>query len=134
MWDTPDFRVPYDLKVLPIFNHAHPTIIKLTLVFLNLYQHAKNKLIISIHSLEIQQVSEFHDLKRPRPFLTTKTQKRTHVCNNKHERSPVKYLDVLHHNRTQKQLQYFFLIYCKNLTNFIFWVLCTCPAAFIKNQ
>ena len=37
----------------------------------------------------------------------------------------VKYLDVLHHNRTQKQLQYF-LIYCKNLTNFFFWLLWAC--------
>ena len=36
------------------------------------------------------------------------------------------YLNVFHHNRTQKQLQYFFLIYCKNLTNFLFWVLSTC--------
>ena len=75
MWDTPDFRVPYDLKVLPIFNHAHPTIIKLTLVFLNLYQHAKNKLIISIHSLEIQQVSEFHDLKGHAHFWPQKPKK-----------------------------------------------------------
>ena len=31
----------YDLNVLPIFNHAHPTITKLILAFLNVYQHAK---------------------------------------------------------------------------------------------
>ena len=42
MWDTPDFRVPYDLKFLPAFEHTHPIIIKLTLAFLNLYQHTKN--------------------------------------------------------------------------------------------
>ena len=52
----------YDLKVLPIFDHAHPIITKLTLAFLNVYQHAKNQLILS-HSLEMQQISEFHDLK-----------------------------------------------------------------------
>ena len=63
MWDAPDFRVSYDLKVLHIFDHAHPIIIKLTLVFLNLYQHAKNQLLLSINSLETQQISEFHYLK-----------------------------------------------------------------------
>ena len=41
MWDAHVFRVPYDLKVLPIFDHGHPIIIKLTLAFLNLGQHAK---------------------------------------------------------------------------------------------
>ena len=40
MWDATDCRVPYDLKVLPIFDH-HPIIIKLTLAFLHFYQHAK---------------------------------------------------------------------------------------------
>ena len=41
MWDAPDFRVPYNLKVSPIFHHAHLIIIKLTLASLKLYQHAK---------------------------------------------------------------------------------------------
>ena len=63
MSDAPDFRVLYDLKVLPSFDHTHPIITKLTLAFLNLYQHKKNQLILSIHSLERQQISEFHDLK-----------------------------------------------------------------------
>ena len=35
----------------------------------------KNQLILPIHSLEIQQVSEFHDLKGYTPFLVTTTQK-----------------------------------------------------------
>ena len=41
MWDAYDFRLLYDIKVFQIFDHAHPIIIKLTLSFLNLYQHAK---------------------------------------------------------------------------------------------
>ena len=39
--DAPDFRVPFELKVLPIFDHVHPITIKLTLAFLNLYQYEK---------------------------------------------------------------------------------------------
>ena len=35
----------------------------------------KNQLILSIHSLEVQQISEFHDLKGHVRFLTTTTQK-----------------------------------------------------------
>ena len=68
----------------------------------------KNQIILSIHSLEIQQISEFHDLK------TTPIFDRSHskISNKKYEWKAVKYLNVLHHNRTQKQLQYFFLIYC----------------------
>ena len=41
------------------------------------------------------------------------------TSNNQHDWTPHK----IHHNRTQKQLRYFFLIYCKNITNFLFWVL-----------
>ena len=47
------------------------------------------------------------------------------TSNNKHDWDHAKYMNILHQNRTQKQLQYFFLIYCKNLTNFLFWVLWT---------
>ena len=77
MWDAPDFRVPYDLKVLPIFDHAHPIIIKLTLAFLNLYQHAK-KSAHFINSLS-WDAADFRVQwsKRPHPFLTTTTQKQT---------------------------------------------------------
>ena len=35
----------------------------------------KNQLILSIHSLQIQQISEFRDLKDHAHFLTTATQK-----------------------------------------------------------
>ena len=31
------------------------------------------------------------------------------TSNNKHDWTPIKYLNILHHNRTQKQFQYFFL-------------------------
>ena len=31
------------------------------------------------------------------------------TSNKEHDRNPVQYLNVLHHNRTQKQLRYFFL-------------------------
>ena len=53
------------------------------------------------------------------------------TSNNKHDCTPIKYLNILHHYRTQKQLQYFFLlwyikIYCKNITNFLFWMHWTC--------
>ena len=77
MWDAPDFGVPYDLKVLPVFDHAHRIITKLTLAFLNLYQHAK-KSVHFINSLS-RDTSDFR---------------------------------VPWSNRTQKEFQYFFLIYC----------------------
>ena len=75
MWDVPDFRFPYDLKILPIFDHAHPIITKLTLAFLNLYQHAK-KSAHFINSLS-WDTADFRVSwsKRPHPFLTTATQK-----------------------------------------------------------
>ena len=80
MWDAPDFRVPYDLKVLPIFDHAHPIIIKLTLAFLNLYQHAKK----SAHFINsfYWDTTDFRVQwsKRPHRFLTTITQ--TQVTKN----------------------------------------------------
>ena len=41
MGDPRDFRVLYDLNFIPIFDHAHPIITKLTLAFLTLYQDAK---------------------------------------------------------------------------------------------
>ena len=53
----------------------------------------KNQFILSIHSLEIQQISEFHDLK---------DHSHPKISNDKHDWNPVKYLNVLHHNRTQK--------------------------------
>ena len=58
MLHAPDFRIPYDLKVLPSFDHAHTIIIKLTLAFLNFYEHAKKN----------QPISEFHDLKEHAHF------------------------------------------------------------------
>ena len=36
------------------------------------------------------------------------------TSNNEHDWTPVKYLNVLHHNRTQSSCDNFFLIYCKN--------------------
>ena len=45
--------------------------------------------------------------KKLHPFLTSTTQKE--ITTNNNNWTPIKYLDVLHHNRTQKQLQYFFL-------------------------
>ena len=116
MWDAPDFRVPYDLKVLPIFDHAHPIIIKLTLAFLNFYQHTKK----SAHFINplSWDTADFRVLlsKRPCPFLT---HNHPTTSSNKHDWNPVTYLNVLHQNRTKKQLGYF-LIYCKNLTILIF--------------
>ena len=77
MWYPPDFRVLYDLKVLPIFDHAHSIIIKLTLAFLNLYQNAQ-KLAHFINSLS-WDIADFRVSwsKRPLAFLTTTTQKKT---------------------------------------------------------
>ena len=77
MWYPPDFRVLYDLKVLPIFDHAHPIVIKLTLAFLNLYQNAQ-KSAHFINSLS-WDIADFRVSwsKRPLAFLTTTTQKKT---------------------------------------------------------
>ena len=73
MWDETDFRVLYDLKVLPIFGHAHPIIIKLTLAFLNLDQHAKKP----AHSINSPSwdTADFRvpSSKRPHPFLAITT-------------------------------------------------------------
>ena len=55
-------------------------------------------------------------------FLTKTTQRR----NNKHNWTPTKYLNVLHHNRAHKQLQYFFLYILQKITNFKFWILWIC--------
>ena len=77
MWDAPDFRVPYNLKVLPIFDHAHLIIIKLTLAFLNLYQHAtKSAHFINSFSWDTADFKVPWS-KRPHLFLTTTTQKQT---------------------------------------------------------
>ena len=46
-----------------------------------------------------------HDLERLYPFLTTITQ----TNNMDLDWTPVKYLNVLHQNRTKKQLRHFFL-------------------------
>ena len=52
--------------------------------------------------------------------------------NNGHEWIPI--LHVLHHNRTQSRCNNFFLIYCKNITNFLFWVFWACLATSIKKD
>ena len=52
------------------------------------------------------------------------------TSNNKHGWTPVKYLNVLHHNRTQKCCN----TLCKNITNFLFRVLWTYLATSIKNN
>ena len=76
MWDTPDFRVIYDLKFLPIFDHVHPIIIKLTF-FLNLYQNAK-KSAHFINSFS-WDTADFRVpwSKKPCSFFTTTTQQET---------------------------------------------------------
>ena len=80
-----------------------------------MYQHAKK----SVHqfALKIQQISEFHGRKghphfRPQP-----------PKNNEHDWNPVKYLNLLHHKRTQNQLRWFFLKYYKKILKFLFGVL-----------
>ena len=60
-------------KASPIFDHAHPKIIKL-LAFLNSYQHAKNQPNSSIHSWDTADFGVLRP-KRPYPFLITTIQK-----------------------------------------------------------
>ena len=117
-----------------IFEYTHQ-IIKLMFNFLNLYQHAKN----------MQKISSFHQIifeiyiadfrvpwsKRWHPVFDYNHPK---ISNSKDDWTSIKYLNVLHHNRTQMQLQYCFLIYWKNITNFLFWILWTDLATFIKND
>ena len=43
-----------------------------------------------------------------------------------------KYLNILHHNKTQKQLAYFLNILQKYYQLFLFWVLYICLASFIE--
>ena len=52
------------------------------------------------------------------------------ISNNKHGWTPVKYLNVLHQNRTQKYCN----TLCKNITNFLFRVLWTYLATSIKSN
>ena len=54
---APNFRVPFDVKVLPIFDRANPVIIKLTLAFLNLYQNAKK--ISSFYQFTLLRYSRY---------------------------------------------------------------------------
>ena len=42
--------------------------------------------------------------------------------------------NIFHHNRTQRSCDNFFLIYCKNITNFLFWILGTCLATFTEKD
>ena len=56
------------------------------------------------------------------------------TSNNNHDWSPVKYLNVLHHNRTESSCDNFFLIYCKNITNFLFSVFWKRLATSIKKD
>ena len=52
------------------------------------------------------------------------------TSNNKHGWTPVKYLNVFHDNRRQKCCR----TLCKNITNFLFWVLSKYLATSIKNN
>ena len=71
MWNAPDFIAPYDLNFIPIFDHAQPIITKLTLAFLNVYQHVKKSAhFINPHSWDTAYFRVPWS-KRPRPFLTT---------------------------------------------------------------
>ena len=54
------------------------------------------------------------------------------TSNNKHDWTPIKYLNVLHHNRTQKQ--YFFLNTSQKYYYFLFCILRTCLSVFIKKD
>ena len=55
--------------------------------------------------------------------------------NNEHDWPPVKYVNVLHPNSCNtKQLQQFFSIFCKKISNFLFWAFWTCLVTSIKKD
>ena len=56
------------------------------------------------------------------------------TSNNKHDWTFLKYLNVLHHNRHKSSCKTIFLIYCKNITNFLVLVLGTYLATSIKEN
>ena len=58
----------------------------------------------------------------------------TITINNEYDWTPVKYLNVLHHNRTLRSCDNFFSLYCTDITNFIFWVFWKCLATSIKKD
>ena len=73
MWDAPDFRVPYGLKVLPIFDHAQLITAKITLAFLNVDKHAK----------KIKTFYQFTLLRYSR-FKSSKVEKATPIFGHSH--------------------------------------------------
>ena len=56
-------------------------------------------------------------------FLIKYLLRKEETSNNGHDWTSIKYLNVLYHYRTQSSCNKFFLIYCKNITNFLFWSL-----------
>ena len=56
------------------------------------------------------------------------------TSDNEGDCTHVKYLNVLHHNRTQGSCDNFFLIYWKNITKFLFWVFWICLATSTKKD
>ena len=68
------FRSPMIYKALPIFDHAHPMIIKVTFTFPKFVSACKNQPNSSIHSWDTIDFRVPRP-KRPSPFLTTTIQK-----------------------------------------------------------
>ena len=107
MWDEPDFRVPYDLKFLPIFDYANPIMIKLTLISFSKFASTCKK-INSFYQFTLLRYSRFQSsmILKATPIFDHNHPK---TSNNKHDWKRAKYLNVLRHKKTKKLLQYFFL-------------------------
>ena len=65
----------------------------------------KNQFILPVHSLEIQQISESHDLK-DHAIVDNSHPK---ISNNKHDWNPVQYVNVLHQKINIKAVAILFL-------------------------
>ena len=117
LWDTPDFWVSLSKRFRPFLSIPTQQLSNSHSAFLNSYQHAENQLISSI--------SEYTYI------LTTTIQKQV---TTKMARPPQNiwmfYITIEH----KSSYNTFFLIYCWNITNFLFRILWACLTASIKSN
>ena len=81
--------------------------------FLTSYVHKDSYHVNTSEEVELRNtfnfVNESLKVENRKLLKLAKSEKKRKTSNNKHDGTPAKYLNVLHHNKTQKQLQHFFL-------------------------
>ena len=114
----------------PMFEHAYPIIIKIAFRFPKCVSPCKKN--SSFHQLILEiYIADFRVpwSKRLRPFLTSATQKQVTMNMTGPPLNIWLFCITIEHKSSWDTI---FLIYCKNSTKFLFWVLWTCQATSIK--